>query len=67
MPLYVVRDNDRWGYSLNLVRAPSEADAIAFVRPHGCNVNRVTCEELQPDGDGILWCEDESPDTGDRD
>ena len=61
LKLWVVRDYDRWGYSLNVVRALTKNDAINFVCPKS-RPNRVEVEELR-EGEGILWCHDESPDT----
>jgi len=65
MKLFIVRDNDRWGYSLNVVRAENAKDAVHMVCPRS-HPERVDVEELR-EGSGILWCYDESPDTNDRD
>ncbi len=66
LSIYTVRDTARWGYSQNIVRAASTAEARAFVRKDHDEPSvrlGVWCEELR-EGVGILWCEDESPDTG---
>ena len=65
MKLWVVIDNNRWGYSHNVVRAPDEEAALklAGARPHP---TRVEAFELVPEGEpAVLWCHDESPSTGD--
>lgn len=59
--IYVVVDNDRWGHSTNVVRASSLDAALAFVCSKA-NRARVEIEELR-EGEGILWCDDVSPDT----
>jgi hypothetical protein len=69
MSLWLVKDDDRWGWSLNVVRAGSEQEAVQLVcgrtpkRPELVEVTPLLAEGLP----AILWCEDESPDTGDRD
>lgn len=74
--LWIVVDNDRWGHSTNVVRAATKEDALEFVLPGyrdrlkppgnlwsgGVNLNLIHVEELR-EGHGILWCEDDSPDT----
>lgn len=61
MKLFLVRDTDRWGYSLNVVRAESAEEAKALVAPKS---GRIEVEELLSDGPpAIIWCHDESPDT----
>lgn len=63
MRLWVIVDNDRWGHSVNIVRASSEEEAIRYVRPNGLyNRERIKVTELK-DEPGLLWVEDESPDT----
>jgi len=62
--LWLVHDCDRWGYSMNVVRAESADDAVALVRPHGCDRGRVEVIPLPEEGeDAIVWCHDHSPDT----
>lgn len=70
MKLWIVIDNDRWGRSLNLVRAETREQAIDLIspklhgRPHRPNPDRVHVEEISEGADPcVLWCEDESPDT----
>lgn len=64
MKLYMVTDHDRWGHSLNVVRADSPEAAQRLVAP---NSKRITCEELPLEGaPSIVWCQDTSPDTPDR-
>ena len=61
MSLYLVKDLDRWGFSLNVVRANSEEEAKGLVSPQS---KRMQVTPLPNDGPpGILWCHDESPDT----
>lgn len=66
MKLYLVRDNDRWGYSLNVVRATTPEEAKALVAP---NSKSIHVEELPHEGlpheglPAIVWCYDHSPDT----
>lgn len=64
MNLYIVTDHDRWGYSINLVRAESPEQAKQLV----CPKSRDSMVEIAPvlggNEPGILWCHDESPDTG---
>jgi hypothetical protein len=61
--VYVVRDSDRWGESLNVVRASSEDAAVRFVRPEGpVRRHLINVEKLTGDS-GVLWCRDESPDS----
>jgi hypothetical protein len=64
MRLFMVTDNDRWGWSRNLVRAESPEQAKQLVCPKSRD-DMVEIEEI-PSGDEarILWCHDESPDTG---
>jgi hypothetical protein len=63
MNLYIVTDSDRWGYSINVVRAESPEQARALTcpksRPELVEVEALLSGETP----GILWCRDESPDT----
>jgi hypothetical protein len=62
--LFIVVDRDRWGHSTNLVRAESKEAAAEFVCPARLKGKRAPdVEEIDPEKLGILWCEDESPDT----
>jgi hypothetical protein len=65
MKLFMVRDRDRWGYSLNVVEAADEEGALRAVRPKGpIRRDKFDVDPLEPKGTpGILWCEDESPAT----
>jgi len=64
MKLFLISDRDRWGHSNNIVRAETIEQAHAMA--HTSRKSEVI--ELTADGDAaILWCEDESPDTNDRD
>ena len=67
--LWFVRDNDRWGFSVNVVAADSAEEARKLVNPHydptKPNWRGVEVEELEfTDKSKILWCYDESPDSG---
>lgn len=68
MKLWLIEDRARWGYSRNIVRAATARDAFYLVLPHSdydVKSSKTTIEELPVDGPAkILWCEDESPDTG---
>lgn len=67
--LYLVEDYDRWGFSLNVVRADSEEEAVRLVRPKYATdtiykSRRPEVTPLTVEGTpGIVWCHDESPDT----
>ena len=71
MKLWLIRDCDRWGYSLNIVRAESEEGALKLVmgvKDDGTlrtfNRDRVEVVPLPADGEPtIVWCYDHSPDT----
>lgn len=59
--LWLVRDLDRWGYSLNVVRASTREAAQALVSP---NSKHIEIEELPIEGPpAIVWCHDHSPDS----
>jgi len=61
MKLFLVRDSDRWGYSLNVVRAMDAEAAKALVAPKSRVIEAI---ELPIEGaPAIVWCHDESPDT----
>lgn len=63
MKFWVVYDRDRWGFSLNVVRAESADEAKMLVSPHG-RPDYMDVEELQDGTEpSILWCHDHSPDT----
>jgi hypothetical protein len=63
MKLFIVTDRDRWGYSVNVVRALNEEQASRMINPKYPN-RRVEVEELKDDTwPGILWTHDESPDS----
>ncbi len=63
--MWLVDDRDRWGASLNIVRAATEDEAIHVVcGQRRVNRDRVMVTPLPPDGpSAILWCKDGSPDT----
>ena len=65
MKLFMVRDSARWGHSLNVVEAESKEAAARLVNPNvGPTLWRIDVEPIEPKGvPGILWCEDESPDS----
>lgn len=74
MKIFLVADTGRWGYSYTVVRAKNYDDAAHFAgvpkaKPVGA-INdyeplRQWVYELPADGpEQILWCQDESPDTG---
>lgn len=69
MKLWVVIDRDRWGHSTNVVRADTKDAAIDSISPKANgvplrpNLERVEVVELR-EGEGVLWCDDVSPDTG---
>lgn len=72
MMLWLVEDYERWGFSLNIVRAATAEEAYGLVNPHDERdlklLTRVTITPLPAEGESaILWCQDESPDTPDRD
>lgn len=69
MALFLVRDADRWGYSLNVVRADTAEEAILLVKPDyrpekpGWR-GSVEVTPLPAEGpNGIVWCYDHSPDS----
>jgi hypothetical protein len=69
--LWLVEDYERWGYSLNVVRAATAEEAYRLVNPHDERdmklLERVHIWPLAVDGEpAILWCRDESPDTPNR-
>lgn len=66
--LWFVKDNDRWGFSLNVVAADNKEEAIKLVNPHydyaKSHYGDIEVEELEvTDESKILWCYDESPDS----
>jgi len=66
MKLWLVEDYDRWGYSLNVVRAESAEEAVRLVHPgkHRKPFGRIEVIPLPLEGEpAIIWCRDESPDT----
>lgn len=66
MPMmWLVKDLDRWGYSLNVVRAPTEEEALKLARPNGIqHPSLVEVIPLPMEGEpAILWCHEESPDS----
>lgn len=59
--MFLVTDKDRWGHSMNIVRADSREQAIQLVAPDS---KHIDVEPLPTEGPpGIIWCHDESPDT----
>lgn len=62
--LYLVWDNTGWGYSINVVRAEDSASARFHVCGNAKPNPKVSVELLDPEKIGVLWCHDESPDTG---
>lgn len=64
LKLFLVTDNDRWGYSVNVVRARDAEAASRLVSPRKYPNPSVHVEQV-PDGNlpAILWCKDESPDS----
>lgn len=66
--LYLVIDTERWGFSHSIVRAESEAEAKRLaIGPAAAAMKSkgVEIQELETDGQSkVLWCHDESPDTG---
>jgi len=69
MKLFVVSDFDRWGHSLNVVRASTVEEAVRLaVGKRPPDMTKGEAEEISPDGaPGVLWCHDVSPDTNDPD
>jgi hypothetical protein len=70
--LWFVQDNDRWGYSMNVVRAETADEAVRLVmgtddggvRVRHHNKDRIEVTALPVDGEpAIVWCYDHSPDT----
>lgn len=63
MKLFIVTDKDRWGHSVNLVRAKDREAAMRLACPASTHFD---VEELQvntSDVPQILWTHDESPDS----
>lgn len=59
--MYLIVDNDRWGRSMNIVRASSQEEAIQLACPGS---RRFEITELPEEGaSAIVWSHDESPDT----
>lgn len=67
--LWLVEDRDRWGYSFNIVRANTKAEALRVAcRREDVDNPRIEITELPSEGPAVvLWTQDESPDTGDGD
>lgn len=64
MKLWLVLDYARWGFSHNVVRAETREAAIQLAGAHPTS-DKVEVTELSIDGEpSVLWCHDESPDTG---
>jgi len=68
LPLWLVYDRDRWGYSINVVRAATKDAAVLLVRgawrdppdhPERIDVTPLPMG-TEP---AVLWCHDESPDS----
>jgi hypothetical protein len=66
MKLWLVEDRARWGFSINVVRAATEEEAIRKVLPHfdPAKSRRPEITPLEVEGgEGVVWCYDHSPDT----
>jgi hypothetical protein len=63
--MWLIKDLDRWGYSLNVVRAPTEKEALKLACPNGIqHPSLVEVIPLPMVGEpAILWCHEESPDS----
>ncbi len=63
--IWIVIDNDRWGYSHNVVRADSgeQAAKLAGAKWPSKFVEVIPIPENG--SPGVIWCHDESPSTGD--
>jgi hypothetical protein len=66
MKMFVVTDYDRWGFSINVVRAESADAAKRLVKPQGRSerFDRISAVEIIDGTEpSILWCYDHSPDS----